>query len=228
MRAVLFDFGGTIDTNGVHWSEKYWELYQRFGAGVEKADYERSFVESERLLGADPGVRRATFKQTIEKQLALQFGILKIGERFGKLHEMADACYADVRSCIGAARSVIMQLQKNYALGLVSNFYGNLDVVTEEFGLRGFFQEIVDSAVVGIRKPDPAIFGLALKRLKCESRDAYVVGDSYERDIVPGKKLGCATIWLKGKSWTEAGPGDGADHIISGLEELITIIPTTA
>ncbi|MBI3765652.1 MAG: hypothetical protein HY277_04010, partial [Ignavibacteriales bacterium] len=36
MKAVLFDFGGTIDTDGVHWSEKFWEYYQQFGVGVEK------------------------------------------------------------------------------------------------------------------------------------------------------------------------------------------------
>ena len=47
MKATLFDFGGTIDTDGVHWSEKYWELYKRFKIETSKTDFERSFVESE-------------------------------------------------------------------------------------------------------------------------------------------------------------------------------------
>ena len=34
MKAILFDFGGTIDTDGVHWSEKYWDLYEQFSVGV--------------------------------------------------------------------------------------------------------------------------------------------------------------------------------------------------
>ena len=62
---MLFDFGGTIDSDGVHWSEKYWELYVRHKIDVPKQAYEKSFVESERLLFLDPGLPKATFEETI-------------------------------------------------------------------------------------------------------------------------------------------------------------------
>jgi len=55
--------------------------------------------------------------------------------------------------------------------------------------------------------------------------ESAVVGDSYERDIVPGKQLGCTTIWLKGKSWTSH-PTEtpAADHIINAFEQLRPIL----
>ena len=71
MNSILFDFGGTIDTDGVHWSEKYWELYERHRTGVAKPAFERAFVESEKMLNADPSVARMTFRETLEKQLNL-------------------------------------------------------------------------------------------------------------------------------------------------------------
>ena len=41
---------------------------------------------------------------------------------------------------------------------LVSNFYGNVNAVLRQFGLDGCFSEVIESAVVGVRKPDPEIW----------------------------------------------------------------------
>jgi putative hydrolase of the HAD superfamily len=222
MSAVLFDFGGTIDTDGVHWSEKYWELYERFRSGVAKPAFEHAFVESERLLNADPTVARLTFRETLEKQLSLQFAILGVANDLRD--RMARDCYADVTATIGRARQVLERLRTRHRLGVVSNFYGNLGVVCSEFGLDTLFDVQIDSAVAGVRKPDPAIFALALERLRARPRDAWVVGDSYERDIVPGKHLGCRTIWLRGRSWAEPPETGAADYTIGAFSELEGIL----
>ncbi len=83
---------------------------------------------------------------------------------------------------------------------------------------------MIDSAVVGVRKPDPMIFSLALARLGVAPNDAWVVGDSYERDIVPAKTLGCSTIWLKGKSWKEPSSTEAADYTVLTLEDIKKIL----
>lgn len=222
MSAVLFDFGGTIDTDGVHWSEKYWELYERHHTGVAKPAFERAFVKSEKMLNADPSVARMTFRETLEKQLNLQFAILGIAPADGA--PMVRACYADVTAAVGRAKSVLERLRGRHRFGLVSNFYGNLEIVCREFGLEALFEARVDSAIVGVRKPDPAIFALALERMKAPPHGSWVVGDSYERDISPGKTLGCRTIWLKGRSWTEPPDTAAADHIIHTFSEIEGIL----
>ncbi len=223
MKAILFDFGGTIDTDGVHWSEKYWELYEQFELPVAKPDFEKSFVDSERQLNAHPNIFRCTFRETISTQLRMQFDFLKLHGKEDILLSMLETCYGDVNRKISDARTILQNLHSRYSLGVVSNFYGNLEVVCKEFGLDALFSVFIDSSVVNLRKPDPAIFALAMERLRVSCKDTFVVGDSYERDIVPGKQLGCTTVWLKGKTWNVPQSTGAADFTIHKFEEIQNI-----
>jgi len=53
---------------------------------------------------------------------------------------------------------------------------------------------MLDSFVVGLRKPDPAIFRLALERLGLDPREAVYVGDSYGHDALPALALGLGAV----------------------------------
>ena len=119
------------------------------------------------------------------------------------------------------SREVLLRLSEWYPMVLVSNFYGNIGVVLREFGLDGIFRQIVESAVVGIRKPDPRIFTLGVEALGLPASSVLVVGDSMDKDILPAKHAGCQTVWFKGEGWTDD-PVDGspADMVITDLKEL--------
>ena len=106
---------------------------------------------------------------------------------------------------------------------LVSNFYGNVSSVLEDFELLSYFQTIVESSVVGVRKPDPAIFELGVKALSMPAENIVVIGDSHSKDIVPASKNGCATIWLQGPGWGDDEEGATADVIITDFKELKNI-----
>jgi putative hydrolase of the HAD superfamily len=224
VKAILFDFGGTIDTNGVHWSEKFWECFQSHHLRVARPEFGRAFVESEAALLREPDIASLDFRTLLVRQFRLQLGVLG-APGAGELAEtMGAACYADVRATVDRARNLLAALRGIYRLGVVSNFYGNLGEVCRELSLDGLFEVMVDSAVEGVRKPDPAIFSLALGRLGVAGAEAYVVGDSYDRDIVPAKVLGCATIWLKGRSWTAPQSTEAADYTITTLEAMKSIV----
>ncbi len=228
MRAILFDFGGTIDTNGVHWSEKFWEYYQRFRIAIPKERFERAFVTSEKELADDPSLRTASMYATLLKQFTLQMAIAGVELPQAELLKIVNVCYADVGQTIARAKNVLRTFAGAYAMGIVSNFYGNLEIVAREFGLEAYCTVLVDSAVEGLRKPDPAIFALALKRLGAQANLSYVVGDSYDRDILPAKQLGCTTVWLEGRSWTRPSATDAADLVIRSFDELTSAIPVPA
>lgn len=85
-----------------------------------------------------------------------------------------------------------------------------------------YFDDVIESAVVGVRKPDERIYQIALERLGLEPELAAVVGDSVKKDILPAKRLGCKAFWLRGEGWTDD-PIDAspADVVISKLEELL-------
>jgi FMN phosphatase YigB (HAD superfamily) len=228
LKAIIFDFGGTIDTDGVHWSEKFWEYYQRFRVPAEKKLFEKAFVTSEQELGNDRSLRTATFYATLLKQFQLQFAILGLKIPQDETVKIVNACYADVGKTVAKAVGIIKGFHPRFTMSIVSNFYGNLGVVCEEFGLDRYCPVLIDSVLAGVRKPDPAIFQLALTGLGVRGEEAFVVGDSYDRDIVPAKKLGCRTIWLKGKSWMTPPSTDAADDTVQHFEEISSIITRSA
>ncbi|MBP3590718.1 MAG: HAD family hydrolase [Muribaculaceae bacterium] len=116
---------------------------------------------------------------------------------------------------------MIEALAAEYPLVLVSNFYGNVEAVLEDFDLRRYFRTIVESAVVGVRKPDPKIFALGVEALGLRPQEVLVVGDSYKKDIVPAESLGCRVAWIKGKGWTADEDAQTHPDIIPSLRALL-------
>ena len=133
--------------------------------------------------------------------------------------------YDKVKANIAESRKVLSDLKKHYRIGLVTNFYGNMSVVLEEFGLSSYFETITESAVVGVRKPDSQIFNIAVKSMEVRPENVVVIGDSYTKDILPAHELGCHTVWLKGEGWTSEEPTTCvADYNIKNLVELQPIL----
>lgn len=228
--AIIFDFGGTLDTNGVHWSEKYWDGYCAAGVAVIKPLYEKAYVAAGDKMLEGLIDSSFSFRQTIETQVGIQLHHLieknNIDQQKYNDHLCAivEFCYQDVVHTINLIKPMLSQLHEKYDMAVVSNFYGNIDQVLQEFGIRQYFDVVIDSAVVGIRKPDPAIFKLGVDRLNKKPEEVLVIGDSYERDIIPAAKTGCLTGWLKGRSWTELPSGDLATITMNNLQELKTIL----
>ncbi len=228
MRGVLFDFGGTLDTGGVHWSRKFGDLYRIFGIEVQQDALDAAFVWSEQQLLLDRDIPHSTLRETIDKQLALQFSFLKLEGKNGLRVKMLDRCYAEVGRTASAAAAILREAHARYKTGVVSNFYGNLALVCEELGFAKHLDAMIDSALVGLRKPDPEIFRLAVRRIGIAPEESFVVGDSYERDIVPAKSIGCRTVWLRGPGWSAPSATDAADHTIDSLEEAGPILSAAA
>jgi len=121
---------------------------------------------------------------------------------------------------------VLTKLSEYYPMVLVSNFYGNIACVLKEFGFDKFFPQIIESAQVGIRKPDPRIFELGVEKLAgLRAEEVMVVGDSFYKDILPAQKAGCHTAWFKGEGWTKETYDESIpDMVITDLADLLKII----
>jgi putative hydrolase of the HAD superfamily len=81
-------------------------------------------------------------------------------------------------------------------LGVISNADGRVRRQLEMAGLAPFFEVIVDSAEVGVSKPDPAVFRLALQRLGVAPTDAVYVGDIRRVDVEGARAAGMRALWL--------------------------------
>jgi putative hydrolase of the HAD superfamily len=80
--------------------------------------------------------------------------------------------------------------------GVVSNSNGSVRSILEETGLAGQLDFIIDSAVVGVEKPDPRIFQLALREAGVTAAEAVYVGDLYSVDVLGSRAAGLDGILL--------------------------------
>ena len=81
-------------------------------------------------------------------------------------------------------------------LGVVSNSDGRVEEALVAAGLRDQFEVVLDSALVGVEKPDPAIFRAALAALDVQPDEALYVGDLYEVDVVGARAAGMDAVLL--------------------------------
>ena len=227
IKGYIFDYGGTLDTRGCHWGRKIHEAYESIGVPISEALFRDAYVYAERTLGRNPIIQPDyTFEKTLSVKIRIEMEYIAQNVKdfhMEALHDqVVSLLYADVRKETSKSREVLLQLKQQYPLVLVSNFYGNISTVLKEMGMDSLFDNIIESAVVGVRKPDPKIFTLGVEALQMAPEEVTVVGDSYDKDIVPAKQAGCQTVWLKGKGWTDEEPdGKAADRIISQLDELL-------
>ena len=231
IKGLIFDYGATIDSNGKHWAEVLWEAYQKTGVPVKKEAFREAYVYGERYLALHPVIKpHFTFKDVLLSKTQLQLNWL-VNNQFLEAETntssfalaISDHCYTFVAAVLEKAKPVLAELALRFPMVLVSNFYGNIETVLADFELEKYFDQIIESAVVGVRKPDPAIFALGTKAMDLFPEETVVIGDSYKKDILPAKTIGCQTIWLKGPGWEEDKPEATADHIITDFIELKTV-----
>ncbi len=220
--AILFDYGGTLDADGERWPDRFFALYEEANLRIPRHEIKEAFYYAEDLCYADEGVASLGLRPFMRYHVHLQFNALGLHDERGA-DELAEEFCARSESSFVQARRLLKLVKPTFRLGIVSNFYGNLTSVLKEVGLLDFLDVIVDSNRVGVRKPDPGIFLLALTQLGLSPKQAVFIGDSYERDIIPASLLGMKTIWLRP-------PGSGmpteqkADACVSRLSEVEALI----
>jgi len=224
VRSLLFDFGGTIDTNGVHWGEVIRQSYLKNQINIPNEQFREVYQSVERLLGSQPLISPDdTFRDVLRLKIKLQFEQLGLRDSSLALKIAAD-CYDRAFEQTCRSSKILLELSRRYPIYLVSNFYGNLQTVLQEFRINGLFREVIESANVGCRKPGLDIFRIAIEKAACKPEEVVIIGDSYKNDIQPAIELGCPSIWLKVKSWHD--DDESVEHplIIKDISELLTIL----
>jgi HAD superfamily hydrolase (TIGR01662 family) len=108
---------------------------------------------------------------------------------------------------------VLEQLrQQSYRLGMISNAADDANVqrLVDQAGLRAYFDVILTSAGMGIRKPHPRIFQTALETWQAAPSQAVMVGDTLNADILGAHNLGIFSVWVTRR----AAPADNSAHAI--------------
>ena len=214
-KALLFDFGGTLDADGVAWKERFSAQFAAEGAAVPPARFDPAFYAScDVLVGAVPAdLSLAGVVERVAGGVGQRLGLdLSLARRAG------ERFLAESEAALAASRALLARLARSYRLGVVSNFYGNLAHVLDEAGFGPFVAAVADSAVVGAMKPDARIFLAALEPLDAAPGEALFVGDSLPRDMAGARALGMPHLLLSPVPGTA--PCCPDDRVIRRLAEL--------
>ena len=219
VHAVLLDFGGTLDADGVAWKERFRRLFGGDAPPPASDRFDRAFYDADdALVGAIP--RDLSFEETVRRLAA------GVAERLGHA-DAADGVAArfldDARAHLARNAAVLEDLHARYRVAIVSNFYGNLEAVCRETGIAPHVDAAIDSAVVKAEKPDRRIFDAALAVLGVSPRGAVFVGDSQPRDMAGARAIGMRHVWLRPVA-SEAEACCPGDPIIGRLTELSGVL----
>lgn len=131
-----------------------------------------------------------------------------------------DAFFKNIQPHPDAIR-VLSQLGETHKLALVSNHITQpqLEKITH-LGFTPYFDAIITSEEVGVEKPDPRIFQLALDRLVATPDEAVMIGDHPRGDIEGAHLAGLRTIFM-----TEYTPGEPAPECADAVASQLADVP---
>ncbi len=230
IRAVLFDFSGTLANCGDAW----WRLeitttvcapldLLRARGIVALSEHELARADDlyadMRRVAKETGVEISAHEAT--RQAAAALGLDTPGDVLdGAVDELFRACLSDVSPLAGALQMLADLQQRGLTLAVISNARHGPFVgwALQRLGMARFFRRIVVSADVHLRKPRPQIFWNTLNELGIAPAEAAFVGDYHPYDMVGAQAAGMRSIWL-----VEPGaPHEDlpADAVISSLSDL--------
>lgn len=219
-RAVLFDFGGTLDANGRTWLERARPLYSRLGFRVLSPAFERAFYDADDRLAARHRLEGLDLARVVGLQVQDTLSNLGADPRLAP--RIAGPFVEESRARLAASAGLIGRLRTRFKTGIVSNFYGNMASMLEAEGLAGLFDTVADSGRAGFTKPDPRLFFTATDALGLQPGDALMVGDSLSRDMKGAEAAGMPHAWLAGGRDGQACCKDAA--VLRRLEDVESLL----
>lgn len=201
IKAVFFDVGSTLIDPHPNIDSTFYSVAKKRGHSVSLGEITsqleavNAFYEAEYLKDGDfwcSPVGSVEIYLEMYRYLAHLVGLEKDAE--GIAYGVNEAyqspenwmIYDDVIECLAELK------KRHYVLAIVSNWSSNLTNLMRGLRLAPYFSEIISSADVGYRKPDPMIFKLTLERLSLFPHEVIHVGDRLDADGEGAAKSGVA------------------------------------
>jgi putative hydrolase of the HAD superfamily len=198
-KAILFDAGNTLVFAD---RERIFEIYR--GAGVEpdearfiraeldaRAELARTVMEG--ATGTEAHVWERYFISLFRGSGVPDDRLQPVGRKLQEAHA-ASHLWTLVEP--GTAEALEALLDAGHRLGVISNADGRVEAVLEAVGLRRHLEFVVDSALVGVEKPDPRIFEEGLRRMAIPAEECLYVGDLYPVDVLGAQRVGMQALLL--------------------------------
>jgi len=194
LKTIFFDVGNTLLFPD--WSQMLTALHQRniLPTMQQLQSFERKTkLEFDAILESMSAVDHGfwyMFYAHLLESLAIEDASL--------LDQLVTATRISANWCVirPGTREALLRLAQKYRLGVISNADGKIAQVLERCGIAYCFEAIVDSGIVGVEKPHPAIFAEALRAMGSVPGESLYVGDIYSVDYLGGKAAGMNAILM--------------------------------
>lgn len=187
------------------------ELYQRYSEQLEEMH--------PRVMAGEIAPRTARLLRF--RQLLAPYGVLP-DDAAAAFAEMHYGHYRRLRRPIAGAVALLQALKPRYRIGIVTNNRTEEQVdKLAALGMTPLIDALITSEDVGVTKPDPRIFRVALARLGARPEEAVLVGDNWTADVLGARAAGIRPVWLN--RFGAACP-DATVTTITGLEPLSEVL----
>ncbi|WP_183575318.1 YjjG family noncanonical pyrimidine nucleotidase [Mucilaginibacter sp. X5P1] len=227
-RHIFFDLDHTIwdfDKNAEEALKELYEIYKLKEVGLSSADlFIETYTRNNHSLWAQYHVgkitkdylREARFKTTF-LELGMHPDVIPIG-----FEDAYVALCPTKTNLFAGAHEVLTYLKSRYVLHLISNgFKESTEIKIAGTNIGGYFDQIIISEVIGINKPDKAIFEHALKSAGAKKEESIMIGDSLEADVRGALNFGMDAIYFNPMGLSKP---DDVPEQIGKLAELVWIL----
>lgn len=228
LRHIFFDLDHTIWDFDKNAEETLHELYNTYSLASLGISCPYTFIETytrnNHSLWADYHLGKITKEHLRTTRFSTTF--IELGLPAESIPPAFEEDY--VRICptktnlFPQAHETLNYLQKKYKLHLISNgFKESTELKIQVNDLAQYFENIVISEVIGINKPDRAIFEFALNAAQAKKEECIMIGDSLEADIRGAMNFGMDAIYFN--PYNKEKPEDVKRQILC-LEELMVML----
>jgi putative hydrolase of the HAD superfamily len=205
LRAVLFDWGDTL----MEWTPDEHLLTNGHRAGFAALGLEPIAAMTDRFRDVylkeffAPGVVEEVEYPAQVRRLLGEFDVDVDDDALARFLEAEHTAWGPARKLAGKTHALLDALRgRGLLLGLVSNAFDPPDLLHRDLAQLGVTERLdvaVFSSEIGRRKPDPAIFEHALRKIGVTAKDALFVGDNLANDMAGAAALGmhtCQAAWF--------------------------------
>jgi len=219
MKAIIFDlFGTLIDSRSDELAHRELSKYLSLIHGsFSFEEHLRLYYEyTSKGLSSAQAVWEALKRLAGIHNFSIKLSVKDIEELHVKYHVKYSILYNDVVKALEIAKSAIG------VLGLVTDAdIAVVNAILEHLGIRKYFNAVVVSEELGIRKPNPRLFLEVSRRLSVKPEKCVVIGDSW-KDVEGGKRAGMKVILLLRSSKTEWPSPYKPDYEAKDLMEAVS------
>ena len=219
---LFFDVGETIldaEAQMDALAEVHRKVLIDFGFTLTRSEYQQ--LDNVKIRSFVPSAMHAITWHFARPDVGLHNDITcKLRSHYDEIRQIESRLYPGVDG-------LLKNLANEYTLGLAANAPASVTDILEDLGVLRWFTYTDVSGSVGIKKPDQRFFETILANADTKASESVMIGDRLDNDIIPAKRIGMKTIWIRWGRYRimePRTPDEMPDATVADLREVLDAV----